>query len=64
MERAIQLNIGRVLRSFQEALMSAFSKYFVLYNFFDTDLLLHDAADDEPDPLLQNPETSGALLFD
>ena len=44
--------------------MSAFSKYFVLYNFFDTDLLLDDAADDEPDTLLQNPETSGALLFD
>ena len=36
----------------------------ILQNFFDTDLLLDDAADDEPDPLLQNPETSRALLFD
>ena len=36
----------------------------ILQNCVDTDLLLDDAADDEPDPLLQNPETSRALLFD
>ena len=36
----------------------------ILQNCVDTDLLLDDAADDEPDSLLQNPETSRALLFD
>ena len=50
------------IRSLKELSKGASER--ILQNCVDTDLLLDDAADDEPDPLLQNPETSRALLFD